>query len=490
MTQAYLALEQVFKDINIIHQAGAILNWDASTFMPEGSSESRGEQLAMLSQLAHQRLVSAENSSLLSQALANVEKLSDWQKANLKGMKHEIDHNTCISEELVTQLTIASNDCEMLWRKYRKENDYKSLLPSFKKVVDLTKEIASIKAKHFNVSKYDALLDTYDPSRKSADIDIIFNQLEDFLPNFIKTATTEKPKLEGHFPTHLQKELGLYFMGLFGFNFAKGRLDESAHPFCGGTPDDIRITTRYNEADFLQAFYGVVHETGHALYEANLPKEWRHQPVGQAIGMSSHESQSLLVEKQICKSKEFIEFLHPKLHQYFNLSSDWNLENLIKYAQHVSPSLIRVEADEATYPLHVIMRYKIEKAMIDDDLNLEDLPKIWNDYMQKYFGIIPDSDANGCMQDIHWFSGAIGYFPTYTLGALTAAQLMAKLKSAVPNTPDLIKHGDFAPIFQWLKDNIHSKGSFHLANDLLKEASGEYLNPQYFMDHVTDRYQK
>ncbi len=489
MTQSYLALEKIFKEIDIIHQAQAILGWDANTFMPEGSSESRGEQLAMLSKLSHQKLVSSQTVSLLSEAMASIGELNEWQKANLKMMKHEIDHSTCISEDLITKITIASNDCEMLWRKCRKENDYKTLLPAFKKVVDLTKEIAEIKAKHFNVSKYDALLDSYDPSRKSADIDVIFDKLEEFLPKFIKTATTVKPQLEGHFPTHLQKDLGLYFMGLFGFNFSKGRLDESAHPFCGGTPDDIRITTRYNENDFLQSFYGVVHETGHALYEANLPQDWRHQPVGRAIGMSSHESQSLFVEKQICKSKEFIEFLHPKLHQYFNLTSDWNLANLIKYSQHVSPSLIRVEADEVTYPLHVIMRYKIEKSMIEDNLNLEDLPKIWNDYMQKYFGITPDSDANGCMQDIHWFSGAIGYFPTYTLGALTAAQLMAKLKSVIPNVPELIQRGDFAPIFEWLKDNIHSKGSLHLANDLLKEATGEYLNPQYFIDHVTERYE-
>ncbi len=489
MTPNYNALEAAFKDIDLIRQSAAILGWDANTMMPEGSSESRGDQLAVLSRLAHQKLVSAETSSLLNGALKETAYLNNWQKANLKLMEHEIAHNKCIPEDLVAALTKASNDCEMLWRRYKKENDYKSLLPSFKKVVELTKQLAEIKSKHFNVSKYDALLDMYDPERKSANIDKIFAQLEEFLPTFIKKISSEQPNLEGHFPTNLQKELGLYFMGQFGFDFSKGRLDESAHPFCGGTPDDIRITTRYDEKDFLQAFYGIVHETGHALYEANLPAEWRHQPVGQAIGMSSHESQSLFVEKQICKSKEFISLLLPKLHQYFALDkSQWTYEKLLKYAQHVKPSLIRVEADEVTYPLHVIMRYKIEKAIIEDDLDIEKLPEIWNGYMQNYFGIIPDSDAKGCMQDIHWFSGAIGYFPTYTLGALTAAQLMAKIKQDIPETPSLILSGNFTPIFGWLKENIHSKGSLYLANELLHEATGEYLNPQYFIDHVINRY--
>ncbi len=492
MPQPYVELEKVFRKMTLVSYSQGILGWDSNTYMPDGASEDRGEQLATLAQISHQLLVSDSTKSLVTEVLNNKEKLADWQKANFREMQRSVDYASCISEELAGADIKASNDCEMIWRKCRKNNDFESLLPSFKKVVEIAREIASIRASTFKVGKYEALLGAYDPGRKTSDIDKIFSQLENFLPAFIKEVAKKQGaplKLEGHFPKEQQKELGLYVMGLLGFNFSKGRLDESVHPFCGGTPDDLRITTRYSEKDFTQSLYGIVHETGHALYQANLPADWRYQPVGEAIGMSSHESQSLFVEKQICKSKEFIEFLYPKLHQYFSLDKkEWSKENLEKYLLHVQPSFIRVDADEVTYPMHVILRYKLEKGIIEGDFKLEELPKIWNEHMQKYLGIVPDSDANGCMQDIHWYSGAIGYFPTYTLGALTAAQLMSKVKKDIASTPDLIRKGDFAPIIEWLKVNIHSKGSLYLADDLLKSATVEGLNPQYFIDHVIARY--
>jgi len=485
MNSEYKKLEEQFRDINLLGQASAILGWDANTYMPEGASENRGEQLALLSKISHQKLVQSDIGSLLERATPE----NDWQKANLRCMKHQYSHTTCLPEKLATELTLASNTCEVKWRKCRAENDFKGILPELKKVVDLTMEMAEIKSSKLGLSKYDSLLDMYDPGRRSADVEKVFSVLENFLPTFINEVIASQPThhpIEQNFPIDTQKALGKHFMGLLGFDFNKGRLDESTHPFCGGTPDDVRITTRYREDDFFSSLLGTLHETGHSLYESNLPKSWRYQCVGEAMGMSTHESQSLFVEKQIGLSNEFIGFLHPKIKEFFGV--EINPQTLRANLQQVKKSFIRVDADEVTYPLHVILRYRIEKALIEGEIQVEDLPEVWNSYMQKYLQITPNSDTEGCLQDIHWYGGMIGYFPTYTLGALTAAQLMAKLKQEMPDVSQKIARGELKPIIAWMTNKIHKHGSFFLADDLLKNATGEFLNPQYFIDHVKNRY--
>ena len=249
-------------------------------------------------------------------------------------------------------------------------------------------------------------------------------------------------------------------MERLGFDFHHGRLDVSLHPFCGGTPDDVRITTRYDEADFRSALMGVMHETGHALYERGLPAAWRGLPVGDARGMMLHESQSLLIEMQVCRSRAFLAFAAPLLREAFGGDGPaWRADNLYRYYTRVEPGFIRVEADEVTYPAHVILRYDLERAMIAGDLDPADLPGAWNDGMRKLLGITPPNDRLGCLQDIHWYDGAWGYFPTYTLGAMAAAQIFQAAVAAEPAIPDGIARGEFAPLVGWLRANVHGKGS-------------------------------
>jgi carboxypeptidase Taq len=278
-------------------------------------------------------------------------------------------------------------------------------------------------------------------------------------------------------------------MRAIGFDFERGRLDISHHPFCGGSAGDIRITTRYDEADFTSSLMGVLHETGHAMYEAGLPEAWRYQPVGGALGMAIHESQSLLIEMQVCRSRPFLAYAGPLMRQAFDGSGPaWELENLYRLYTRVEPGFIRVDADEVTYPAHIILRYRLERALIAGDLALADLPAAWNDGMKELLGIVPPDDRLGCLQDIHWPSGEFGYFPTYTMGAIAAAQIYAAARRANPALEESISSGDFAPLMGWLRTHVHSQGSRQVADDLLTAATGEPLNPALFEAHLRERY--
>jgi carboxypeptidase Taq len=287
----------------------------------------------------------------------------------------------------------------------------------------------------------------------------------------------------------MQRAIATRLMARLGFDFEHGRLDTSLHPFCGGTPDDVRITTRYDEGNFRGALMGVLHETGHAMYERGLPAEWRRQPVGRARGMSLHESQSLLIEMQVCRSREFQTFVAPILRETFAASGPaWEAENLYRLGTQVERSLIRVDADEVTYPAHVILRYRLEKALLSGDLALKDLPAAWNDGMKTLLGIVPPDDRQGCLQDIHWYDGAFGYFPTYTLGAMTAAQLFDAAKRADPAILPGIQKGEFAPLMTWLRANVHGKASRFSTTEIVTQATGKPLDPTIFERHLRARY--
>jgi carboxypeptidase Taq len=278
-------------------------------------------------------------------------------------------------------------------------------------------------------------------------------------------------------------------MQAVGFDFNHGRLDTSLHPFCGGVPDDVRITTRYDEDDFMTALMGVLHETGHALYERGLPSDWRLQPVGEARGMALHESQSLLIEMQACRGAEFIGFMAPLAREAFGGEGPaWEVDNLVRVYNRVEPGFIRVDADEVTYPAHVILRYRLEKRLIAGEMELDDLPAAWNAGMEELLGVVPPDDRLGCLQDIHWYDGAWGYFPTYTLGAIAAAQLFAAAKDAVPDISGAIAKGDFTPLMGWLGENVHALGSSRSGDELLERATGRPLDPAVFKAHLSARY--
>jgi carboxypeptidase Taq len=383
----------------------------------------------------------------------------------------------------------------MVWREARRDSDFARLAPYLAEVLRLQREIGQAKGAVLGLDPYDALLDGYDPGMRRAVIDPLFADLTSWLPGLIaeargkQGAAGEPLPLDGPFPVETQRQLGLTLMRALGFDEDRGRLDISLHPFCGGATDDVRITTRYDESDFSRALMGVLHETGHALYEQGRPAAWRHQPVGSARGMSMHESQSLIVEMQACRSREFMAYLAPLLRDAFGRSGPaWEPENLFRLYTRVEPGFIRVDADEATYPAHILLRYRLETAMIAGDLAVADLPGAFNDGMRELLGLNVPDDRRGCLQDIHWPSGAFGYFPTYTLGALTAAQLFKAAKAAEPALPGCLAEGDFAPLRTWLRTHVHERGSLLSTDALLMDATSAPLGTAAFRSHLEARY--
>lgn len=491
MTRAYQTLESRAKRINDIHGALAILSWDAQTMMPRGGSEARGEQVATLSAMAHEIATADDLPDLLDEAEAGVASLDAWQAANLEKMRLSQRRASAIDPALVSSMAKATNRAEMTWREARAKADFGSLLPDLDEVIGLTREKASSLASAFDLEPYDALLDTFELGLRRKTIDPLFDQLAGVLPDLLERvlATQSKPlPIVGPFPAGEQKALGKRLMTALGFDFEHGRLDESQHPFCGGLPDDVRITTRYDEAEVTSALMGVLHETGHALYEAGLPKAWRSQPVGSSLGMVVHESQSLLIEMQVCRSRGFLGFLSPHLTATFGQRAAFDAENLYRDAIWVERGFIRVDADEVTYPLHIILRYRLEQALLAGDLALKDMPGAWNDGMRDLLGISPPDDAKGCLQDIHWPGGAIGYFPCYTLGAIAAGQLFEAFGKTSPDLDERIANGDFSALIDWLRSHIHQKGSKTDMQTLLSDATGQQLTLDPYLAHLERRY--
>ncbi len=488
---AYQALEARAKRVADIQGALAILNWDSQTMMPKGASEVRGEQLATLAQIAHEIVTTSDVADLLAEAEADGDRLDPWQTANLKKMRLAQRRAAAIDPGLVSALAKATNRAEMIWRSARAAADFPALLPALDEVFKLERERAVALGQAFDLEPYDALLDGYEFGLRRAGIDPIFDRLAYFLPDFLeKVLVTQKKPLpiEGPFPVVKQKELGQQLMASLGFNFDQGRLDESQHPFCGGLPDDVRITTRYDERELTSALMGVLHETGHALYEAGLPKPWRGQPVGSSLGMVIHESQSLLIEMQVCRSKEYLTYLSPLLIDGFGEREAFAPTNLYHDAIWVERGFIRVDADEVTYPLHIILRYRLEQALLSGDLPLADLPGAWSEAMVDLLGNTPPDDAMGCLQDIHWPGGAIGYFPCYTLGAITAAQLFDSASNALPNLADDIARGNHKRLLAWLRGEVHEQGARFDMQGLLTRATGRELTLAPYLAHLERRY--
>jgi len=490
----YQDLEARFRRMDAVGGALSMLHWDMSAMMPPGGVDSRTEQLAVLKTIHHGMITDPALPDLLDGAEAD-QHLDTWQQANIAEMRRKWVHSAAVDADLVEAISRASAKCETVWREARVNADFKSVLPYLEEVLNLSRQEAQAKSEKLGVSPYDALLDQYEPDGRAEDIDVVFADLGSFLPDFLDDVLSQQASgpaispLQGPFPAAKQKALGQTFMAALGFDFDHGRLDESHHPFCGGTYDDVRLTTRYDEADFTSALMGVLHETGHAMYDQGLPKAWRGQPVGGDRGMSIHESQSLLVEMQACRSHEFLEYATPLLRETFGGQGPaWEVDNLTRLYTYVHKGFIRVDADEVTYPAHVILRFQLERAAIAGDLQMADLPMAWNEGLHNILGITPPSDREGCLQDIHWYDGAWGYFPTYTLGAMTAAQFFAKAKADKPDILPAIARGDFTPLMGWLRDNVHAKGCSLSPRELITQATGEPLNADHFKAHLKTRY--
>ncbi len=489
---AYQTLEQRFARLADVEDALGILNWDNDTIMPAGAATRRAGQVATLSVIAHELLTAPETADLLDAADGG---LDSWQAANLAEMRRQHAHASAVPVDLVEAASRAASACERAWREARKDNDFKGLLPLLSEVLARKRDVASVKGEALGLAPYDALLDEYDPCNRRALIDPVFSSLRQGLPDLIAAAMEHQARqpeplaLRGPFPVARQQALAERLTLAAGFDAERGRLDISLHPFCGGAADDVRITTRYDESDFSTALMGVLHETGHALYEQGRPVAWLSQPVGRARGATMHESQSLLIEMQACRSREFVTFLAPVLRESFGATGPaWEASNLHRRLTRVQPGFIRVDADEITYPAHVLVRYDLETRLIAGELGLCDLPEAFNQGIRDLLGIVVPDDRRGCLQDIHWPAGLWGYFPTYTLGAITAAQLFEAACRDTPELPGCLEQGDFAPLLAWLRPRVHARASSASAAAIVRDASGVALSAETYQHYLQRRY--
>ena len=490
----YEQLEQEFKRLHALRGALSLLRWDAAVMMPRGSAEVRGEQLAALETEHHALLTAPRISRLLDRAQANAQGMEDWQIANLREMRRERDHAIATPVSLISRLTKAVSRAEMCWLDARAQRRFERFAPHLEEVVHLVRDKAALLGQALNLAPYDALVDEFSPGITTTDIDTMFKALSRRLPALIReviAAQENRPPrpLEGRFPLAKQRALIVEVMKQVGFPFDRGRLDESEHPFTEGVPGDIRVTTRLDSADPFTGLLGAMHETGHAMYDLGLPHEWRDQPVGRDRGMALEESQSLLMEMIVCRSRSFVRYVQPLLAKHFGVSGpEWDVENIYTHLTRVRRGLIRVDADELTYPLHILLRYELEKQLLSGELAVRDLPEAWNAGMQQRLGIRPANDAEGCLQDVHWAVGSFGYFPSYALGSVIAAQLYESLRNDVPSLDEQLSHGEFAGLFEWLRTHVHGVAAKVPVQDLLRGATRKPLSSAAYIRYVEAKY--
>jgi len=491
-TPAYQELASTWTRLHHFGHLAAIAGWDQSANMPPKGIEARAAALAEMAALTHR----LRTDPVLRDRLARAEQepLSEAERANLREMRREWRASNALPEALVQKQQIAQSRCEHAWRTQRPANDWAGFLENFRTVLALAREEAGLLAAESGLSKYDALMDRFEPGMTTAQVDRVFGDVRQWLPELIQRVRDKQAKEpliepQGPFPTAAQRALCEQAMTLLGFDFDAGRLDVSTHPFCGGVPEDVRMTTRFNENEFLVSLMGTVHETGHGRYEQNLPRDWLGQPVANARSMALHESQSLSFEMQLGSHAGFVKHLAPLVQQAFGAQPAFEAGNLHKLLTRVKPGFIRVDADEVTYPAHIILRHEIERPLIEGDIEPEDVPALWDAKMEELLGVDTRGNyRNGPLQDVHWPSGLFGYFPCYSLGAMYSAQWFAAMRRAMPDLDVRIERGDFAAVFDWLRTNIWNEGSRWTTDELAVRASGEALNPAHFKAHLESRY--
>lgn len=493
----YLLLKERFAQISHLGHAASILNVDAQVLMAAGSAADRTGQVIAIATASHMLINAPEVAQWLDAAEKDKAALSPDDQRNLVLMRSYWVHATALSKELAEEVARIESEGERLHVAYKKSGDWGKMRDWYAHSFDTARAIGQAKMAKLGVATpYDALLDSFSPGLTSARIDAEFAKLEAHLPAIIqaaveKQASQPKALLLKPYPVEQQIELCRTLAIAMGFDTNRGVISViDGHPSCNGSPDDIRFTLGCTPENFLEAVYSTVHEAGHGIYDQNRPAAWRYQPAGEHLGMNVHESQSRIMEVQACHTPEFFRFLEQAARAAFNepdepsLSAE-NLERLINTAQ---PSFIRTEADEVTYAVHVMLRYRIEKAMINGDMTIDDVPAAWNDGMQQMLGITPSHASEGHMQDVHWPCGLVGYFPAYTLGDMGAAQLYAAAVTARPEITAALEQGDFAPLRTWLNDNVHSKGALLPTDEMFRQATGEGLNADYLLNHLSQRY--
>lgn len=495
---AYAELIRRSKELGVLNSCAAMLGWDQQTYMPPNAAAFRGEQMALLASLSHQRFTDPKIGELLA-AVEGSDLVKDPESpeaANARELRRAYDRATKIPQSLVEELARVTTQAQQAWQEARARSDFPTFRPWLERVVALKRQEAN--AVGFQGHPYNALIDEYEPGTTVAELKDLFAGLTKSLVSLIRKVVDNPKKpdrsvLERDYPIDRQKLFAEAAAAAFGFDFASGRLDTTAHPFCSGIgPGDCRITTRYNPRFFGEAFFGVLHETGHALYEQNLPAEHFGTPVGSACSFGIHESQSRLWENQVGRGRPFWDHFFPRLRQAFPAALRGVTFDTFYFAiNDVRPSLIRVEADEATYNLHIALRFELELALLSGDLAVADLPAAWNDRAKALLGLDVPDDSRGCLQDIHWSFGGIGYFPTYTLGNLYAAQFMEAAKKDCGGAGTLasdFRSGDFHALKDWLFDRIHRHGQRFRAGTLCRHATGRLLTPEPFISYLSEKY--
>ncbi|MFA7319656.1 MAG: carboxypeptidase M32 [Parcubacteria group bacterium] len=489
--------KQELLDIYYFSSAIGILHWDQEVNMPVKGSEIRSKIIGNLAGELHDKFTSPKFERLLRQLKQKwaAGKLNDEDSCIVREIWREFSREKKLPLSFVKELAETTARAQTIWGEARKKNDFKIFLPELKKIVELKRKEAQLVG--YKKSPYDALLDTYEPYLNTEDIEMIFSELKGFLVPFLAKIKKSKVRikeniLKGDFPIEKQIRFNRSMMEKLGFDFAAGRLDESTHPFTIFiNPVDVRMTTRYKKDNIFYSINSTIHETGHSLYEQGLPLERFGTPLGESISLGIHESQSRMWENVMGRGENFWKYFYPKMQKEFPQPfGKIKFSDFYKTINSVKPSFIRTEADEVTYNLHIILRFEIEKDLIEGVIAVEDLPRIWNDKFKEYFGLKVPSDALGVLQDVHWSGGMIGYFPTYTLGNLYASQFYATAEKEIINLEKEIKKGHFEHLLNWLRKNIHIHGKMFSAEKLVEKVTGEKLSSQYFIDYLRNKYSK
>lgn len=494
MNQHYQNLVQKLEEIAHLNGVMSTLGWDQEVMMPAGAGEARAKQMTALAGVIHERMTDPALGDCLNELKEkNSDCLSEVERCNIREALHSYELETKVPKRLVQELAELSSRGQGIWVMARQKNKFSDFAPVLKRFLALKTEWAQCVSPDLN--PYDANIDLFERGTTMDMITPLFERLKQTLIPLIEAIQNHPQQpdtlfLQGRFALDKQEALARKISQDIGFNIQQGRIDVSVHPFCGGShPTDVRITTRYKDSDFIESLYSVIHETGHALYEQGRPYELGDVPAAESLTMGIHESQSLFWERMIAQSKPFCSHYFDTIRATFpdNLQSA-TVDSFYRAINTCKPGFIRVEADEVTYPLHVILRYEIEKGLFDDSIRVDDLPGIWNELVQKYLGITPPTDTLGVLQDSHWSGGAFGYFPSYTLGAIYACQFYNTLMTEQPETEMNIATGNFAPIKGWLNEKIHRQGRLYTPQELVQRVTGEALSPHHFIHYLTTKY--
>lgn len=477
------------REISLMNSTGQILSWDQETYLPSGSADYRSEQLSYLAAHAH-KLATSEN---FLKALAEAEQTNDStdpvRSANLRELRRESDRSVKIPTDLVARESTAQSAGHHAWIAARKASDFSMFAPHLEKLVGFALEKADLWG--FANEPYDALLEGFERGTSTAAIAQLFDALrKDLAPlsaeAVAKSAPSELPP--GPYPVDVQQNFNAIVAAEIGFDFETGRIDTTAHPFCTTLgPRDVRLTTRYMTSDFTSSLFGVMHEAGHGMYEQGLPDADFGLPSGSAVSLGIHESQSRLWENQVGRSPDFWGKFYPMAQGHFHQLRDFPLEKFLRHIQRAEFSPIRVEADEATYDLHIVLRFRIERMLLNREITVAQVPATWNELFRESFGFTPKDDAHGCLQDIHWSMGGIGYFPTYTLGNMNAAQLF-KAATSIPEIGTAVAKADYTPLLAWLRENIHRHGGTLDPTALMQNATGKPPSTEAYLQHLKSRY--